>query len=426
MNAQHRMPFARIDLPADEAPRSAARRVPVSRLLLRFLGGFLVVLICAAVAWPLLPRRFESTASVILRPTDDQGRLDSLQSLRQPLDDNAIQSEMDIIGSPVIASAVIAHHHLENDPEFAGDPDRLSARALSALYRFLPSASAWLGDIQPVSEVALRDRLQKHLIVSRDRRSYTVKMGYWSSDPAKAAALTNTLLNAYLEDQLARKRGSAEQQSALLLERVEGLRGRYDNSERTVREYALQSDLDDSAMLTSLEAQRSALTAEAADLRARIALRAAAGDVPGPSGARPAMPPSQTVPATIQPSLSAGSDTRSLEAREAVVQKALRTVREAIADRRLAALKLEALRREAAIDKELLDGAMVRLKEQAPRLSTVGPGVEILARPDPALRPTFPNAFLFVVGTLVAALAAGVAMAWNPRAADLRRALSGR
>ena len=47
----------------------------------------------------------------------------------------------------------------------------------------------------------------------------------------------------------------------------------------------------------------------------------------------------------------------------AVVDNALRAVGEEITERQLAALKLELLRREAAIDKELLDGAMVRLKE---------------------------------------------------------------
>jgi uncharacterized protein involved in exopolysaccharide biosynthesis len=84
-------------------------------------------------------------------------------------------------------------------------------------------------------------------------------------------------------------------------------------------------------------------------------------------------------------------------------------------DRHLAALKLESLRREAAIDKELLDGALVRLKEQEPRTDSAGPGVEILARPDAALRPGFPNPLLFLIGTLVAALAAGAGLAWAPR-----------
>ena len=116
---------------------------------------------------------------------------------------------------------------------------------------------------------------------------------------------------------------------------------------------------------------------------------------------------------------AANPDVRPLELRLAVVDKALRAVGEEMTARQLAALKLE-LRREAAIDKELLDGAMVRLKEHASRTSSVGPGVEILARPDAALRPNFPNAFLFLIGTFVAAIAAGLGMAWNPRRSEAR------
>ena len=202
----------------------------------------------ASLATPL-----KSTASVILRPTDSDGRLDSIQSLRQPLDENAIQSEMDIIGSPTIASAVINHHHLANDPEFAGDRTSLRYRLLASLYKTFPATTGWFGQVNQGSDAELREELQKHLSVSRDRRSYTVKMGYWSSDPAKAAALTDTLLNAYLSNQVARKRGSADQHSAWLIERVEALRGKYDNSERAVREFALNSERTDHAILRTLE-----------------------------------------------------------------------------------------------------------------------------------------------------------------------------
>jgi hypothetical protein len=193
MSSQRRVSFSKIEFPAGERARTDdpamdARNASPFRKAKQFCGGFILVILCAGIAWPLLPRRYESTASVILRPTDVYGRMDSVQSLGHPLDDNAIQSEMDIIGSPTIASAVIAHHNLANDPEVAGDPSRLSRRFLEGLYRVAPIMSEWFGDLRQVSDAGLREQLQKHLSVSRDRRSYTVKMGYWSSDPAKAAA----------------------------------------------------------------------------------------------------------------------------------------------------------------------------------------------------------------------------------------------
>ena len=393
MNTQHRASFSKIDFPAGANMREPQRPFSTPRHshrgnVGRFVAGFLLVVFCAGAAWPLLPRRYESTASVILRPTDAQGRLDSVQSLRQPLDDNAIQSEMDIIGSPAIASGVIAHHNLADDPEFAGNPDSLSRRFLKSLYGVLPIASEWFGDLKGVSEGELREQLQKHLTVSRDRRSYTVKMGYWSSDPVKAAALTDTLLNTYLSNQLTRKRGSAEQHSAWLIERVEELQARYENSERAAREFGLGSDLTNGTLLNSLEAQLSVLSQEAAEIRSKIIAATSQSESTLSQRNKPPMA-AAVVPGSISPVQTL--DVRALELRLAVVDKALRAVREETTERHLANLKLESLRREAAIDKEQLDGALVRLKEQEPRTSSVGPGVEIIARPDAALRPNFPE-----------------------------------
>jgi uncharacterized protein involved in exopolysaccharide biosynthesis len=166
-----------------------------------------------------------------------------------------------------------------------------------------------------------------------------------------------------------------------------------------------------------MEAQRDALAKEAGDLRDRLAR--AAAQAASPQTGRS----SNAASAAAQ---AAEAEIRGLEQREADVQDAIRKIRVDLADRRLAVLKLDALRREAAIDKELLEGALVRLKEQGPRSSSAGPGVEILARPDPALRPSFPNALLFLVGTLVAAVAAGIVMVWNPRSGGIRRSPNGR
>ncbi len=73
------------------------REAKASAIVRRFLAGFFVVLCVAAAAWPFLPRRFEAAGSVILRPTDREGQSDSALSMRQPLDDNAVQSEMDLV-----------------------------------------------------------------------------------------------------------------------------------------------------------------------------------------------------------------------------------------------------------------------------------------------------------------------------------------
>jgi hypothetical protein len=159
---------------------------------LRFLAGFSVVVTASAAAWPYLPRRYEAAATVILHPTDLQSSSDSVQFMRQPLDEGAVQSEIDQIASPKLAALVVAQHSLATDPEFAGRPKLW----------FLPGATQGA-----VTEADLRQRLLKHLSVSKERHSNTVRFGFTSSDPLKSAALTDTLLKAYLVDQLEAQAG---------------------------------------------------------------------------------------------------------------------------------------------------------------------------------------------------------------------------
>ena len=421
MNTQQGASISKIDFPAGGNMREPQRRLntaPQARGsdVGRFFTGFLIVVFCAGAAWPLLPRRYELTASVILRSSDFQG--DNVQSLRQPLDDNAIQSEMDIIASPAIAAGVIGHHDLAKDPEFASNPDSLHRRFLKSLYTVLPIASEWFGDLRGVSEGELREQLQKHLTVSRDRRSYTVKMGYWSSNPAKAAALTDTLLNTYLSNQLTRRRGNTQQHSAWLIERVDELQARYENSERAIRELGQSSGLTDGTVVKSLEAQRSSLTQEAADIKGRMNAITSQGLALAQRSKAPMG--TALVPGSISLAQAANPDIRPLELRLAVVDNALRAVGEEITERQLADAQIGIVAAGSSDRQGVArrsHGAVERTRvPYVLRRTRCGDS----ARPDAALRPNFPNAFLFVIGTLVAAIAAGLGMAWNPRRREAR------
>lgn len=390
----------------------------------RFASGFLVVTLSVGVAWPFLPRRFESTAAIILRPADEDGRLDRAQALRMPLDENAIQSEMDIIGSPAIASAVIVKHRLSVDPEFGDDPESLRMKLTSAAYQAMPFLSAWLGPLRGIPEGEIRARLKKHLSVSRDRRSYTVKLGYWSSDPAKAAAMTETLLSAYLDDQAARKFRSFEKLTTGLSQRVETLREKYESSERAIRQLMAKSDLTDGVMQTTLENQLNTLAKEAAEARVHF-LEATTRSSQLQRGASPletAKPASwQQGDASNPTSDSDDVEARQWALREALLGRAMKAIQEELAERREASLRLENLRREAAIDKEVLDAALLRLKEQASRASSANLDVEILAHPDAPLRPVFPDLLLTLLGTLIAACTAGATMVWHPLRHKIQR-----
>jgi uncharacterized protein involved in exopolysaccharide biosynthesis len=152
------------------------------RPYIRFTVVFLTAVLVGLAIWPFIPRRYEAYATLILRANEETGALGHSQALKQMLDEGAVQSELDIISSLPLSNEVMERLDLARDPEF--------------------NSSSWAAikhekDISdPAREIA------NHVIVSRDRKSYTVKLGYWSKDPAKAALMANALASAYLDRQI--------------------------------------------------------------------------------------------------------------------------------------------------------------------------------------------------------------------------------
>ncbi len=235
------------------------REAKASAIVRRFLAGFFVVLCVAAAAWPFLPRRFEAAGSVILRPTDREGQSDSALSMRQPLDDNAVQSEMDLVSATSVLDAVIARHALAADPEFARPP----------LLGQFAYRVGWTQDPAAPTQAELRESVRRHLVVARDRRSYTVRVGFWSADPAKAEAIAQTLVSTYLDDQVARKRRAADALFQWLELRVGLIRARQQASAQAVEDFMARSGLMDRGDQISLDAQLVTLSQEAALAKAR-------------------------------------------------------------------------------------------------------------------------------------------------------------
>jgi len=413
--------------------------------LLRFCWGFSVVAVAFAMAWPWLPRRYESTATVILRPTDPESETDSAQFMRQPLDDGAMQSEIDLIESPALATAVIEKHSLASDPEFRS--------RWAGLFGFTDTLSD------------LRRRFLARLSVTRDRRSNTVKFGFRSSDPDKAAALTDTLLKAYVAAQLDRKRKTIENLTTLLTDQVRLLRLKSDASQRVLEEFLSQSGLIDAGAKIALEKELSTLSTEAANAKAKAidaqahakalsemqktgkldgAPEIVASPVIQHLKEKLAAGKSAVLPGDhqqrLQPSISDGIESQiaaeanrivqsvkteaavSMEG-EAALESAIKTIRNELIKRQHSELRLAVLRREAESDRKALDNALARLAGQTARANAVVPYVDVIAVPEAPSRPITPNPLLAVLGTLLLGSLAGAAMVWRPLSNWLRTAL---
>ncbi|WP_414475520.1 GumC family protein [Microvirga sp. M2] len=402
----------------------------------RFLWGFIPIVILTAIAWPYIPRRYVASAMIVLRPADTASAEDT-QPWRQTLDEGAIQSEIDRITSPKLTDIVIRKHNLLKDPEFAS-PSHLSG------------IRSWLGAAAPapISEAEVRRRLADHFSVQRDRKSYTIKLGFWSGDAAKAAAMTRTLLAAYLDEQMIRKRELVTR--AAMLTRAEAeLRGSaHRAAEAAVENLLMTSGLADTGSQVALDQRLAVLSTEAAQAHARaieasIRLKTlrdakAAGaldNAPEILASPTVRQLKEALAAALSKTAVLGPETQAITARiteeaerivkaaeielagwrqrEDIMQAEIETLSEKLILRRQNELRLEELKSRAAFTKEAYDRAVTQMLAQQARVNAVMPDAEIVTDAEEPLQPAYPQVTLTAFGSLLVAIMVGFLLAWR-------------
>jgi uncharacterized protein involved in exopolysaccharide biosynthesis len=431
----------------------------------RMLAVAAATVAASALAYPHLPRRYQGSAQVMLQPTGQEGQSDFAREARNSLDENSIQSEMEVLSSRALAAEVARRLRLSSDPEFnlGLRPEGRLATAKRTVAEALRSAGMVSAEpARPsrpgVEERAIERTLLEHLSVKRDRRSYVLRIGFWSEDPERAAELANALAEAYIEGQLERKRAAQVNVAGWLERRVEELRGRHDRSEQANQDYLVETGLVDAGADTSLQQQLTTFSAELAlaqsralDLQARARLlvdlqRAGALDsapeviaspvvqhlrervvtlgagVGSTQGGGPIGAPMsalnelrQAAGAEAQRILRAAQTESSVaQQREAGIRAEIARIREEMTRRKLAERRLEALRREATADREALEQAMGRHRTEAGRIAVLRPDAELLTVAEAPLKAAFPNDKMVAFGTLALALVAALASILPP------------
>lgn len=428
---------------------------------MRFMLGALTVLFAAALAWPFVPRSFESTALLVLRPNHG-APIASSEAMRHPLDDNAVQSEIDTVGSSANIDLLLRTHRLAEDPEFAdlSLSEKLVAqmplRWISDMVPGIESLSP--NAVVPIPSSTLRENVRSRMIVRRDRRSYTLEIGFRSADADKARAMAQTLVDAYLEAQIERKRHAAALLKYDLEHQVEAARQRLDASRTAYLSFLTDTGLLDHGAQISLEAQLGALSTELATTRSRViearahvasltsleredALESAPEVLASPTVqalrdrmttalSRVSVAPSETqviaraLDAEIARILrSAARQAETWSAREAMLQSEIETIREALAFRREAELEAERREFEARSDQDVLEVALQQLKNFVDN-DSYPPDAEVIVAPETPAAPASPRLPLVLAATLLVACLAGALMNWRLLLSVSRRLLT--
>jgi uncharacterized protein involved in exopolysaccharide biosynthesis/Mrp family chromosome partitioning ATPase len=276
------------------------------------------------------------------------------------------------------------------------------------------------------AENALALELKRNLRVSQERRSRIVTVVYSDSDPQRAANITNTIVQTYVDDLAERKRGEAERLVTWLAKRVPEMRQEVARAEEDLESYrlvhgaAVGTGPDETGQQIAQLARQLALAkSDAAGAQERVdqLKRLRQQGVPTATLADVLGSPTLAGLAQREKALASGpvadvqSDQRSqldeaiareldrileqLETENRIYQAQAKSIEDRLQPLKRAATEtaaglsgLRALERQAAASAQLYDGLLRRQQEANEQAQFIQPDARVLAAAWPPERPS--------------------------------------
>ncbi|MCB8746904.1 chain length determinant protein EpsF [Rhodoferax sp. U2-2l] len=183
---------------------------------------FLVSVVGTAVVSLLLPKQYTASAVVVLdvrSPDPVTGQM--LQGMMTP---GYMATQVDIINSDRVATAVVRLLKLDDDPD---------------------TQARWMAGAGGKGQLAdwLANGLQKNLSVLPSRDSNVIQVNYTSADPEQAATLANAFARAYINVNLDLRLAPARQYAAFFDEQTKAARARLDATQKALSDYQQQNGI---------------------------------------------------------------------------------------------------------------------------------------------------------------------------------------
>ena len=187
---------------------------------------------------------------------------------------STLLTEMQVLRSPLIARRVVDALNLQDVAEFAGQP-----AALGTLPRAVNALAARVGmdaPFAPPPVVADKPedvvkRLRNQIDVFREGTSYVVSINATSQDADLAAAISNEVARQYREWRFEQRQDNLGRMAGWLDARIDDVRARVEEAENRAAETRSQNLAAAGVSADAVRAQLDSWTAEAANLRARLA-----------------------------------------------------------------------------------------------------------------------------------------------------------
>jgi polysaccharide biosynthesis transport protein len=202
---------------------------------------------------------YTATASMLI----DSNRIQLFQQQSVfndlPMDEAAVESQVEVLKSENIALAVIKQLNLTQDSEFVGSNSGLIGTVFGLVTgSFLTKT--------PDSEFEITrqavNTFESRLSIRRVGLTYVIEIGFRSYNPDRAAQIANAVANAYVDDQLEAKYQAAKRAGIWLQTRLHELREQASAAELAVVNYKNRNDMVDAGGRTMNEQQLAELNSE--------------------------------------------------------------------------------------------------------------------------------------------------------------------
>jgi polysaccharide biosynthesis transport protein len=220
---------------------------------------------------------FTGQAQLLIDTHKVQGLQVSPQRPFIPVDTPQVESQVGLLKSENIASAVIEKLDLVQDPEFIKPGGGLLAAISSFVSGEFVSADQAAPSEFELSRAAM-GAFKKRLTVTRIPQSYIIQIDFQSYNAERAAEIANAIADAYIVDQLEAKYKATRLAGGWLQDRIKELRAQVSDAERAVVQFRTKYNIVSTGgrpllnqlQVNELSSQLTIARANTAEARARL------------------------------------------------------------------------------------------------------------------------------------------------------------
>ena len=227
------------------------RILAVVRRQWRLVALAIVAAIMLGVVYLFTAVPYYTASTTVLIDRSKSDIVNQLSAIGSLVDDEAsVLSQIQVMQSETIASAVVDKLRLTEDARFTQSPSS-PLSTLKSLLRTVINATDWFArkpeqsdeDLAAKAHLAAVKAVQAGMTVTRLERSYVLRIDFTTTDPVMAARIANSIADAYLVDKLNSKYDATRRASDWLLERIDELKQKALDTDLAVQRFRADTGL---------------------------------------------------------------------------------------------------------------------------------------------------------------------------------------